>query len=281
MQHRQKSMPCGRGGSVTRSNYVPASTSVTETVAPITNAEVAAVWRQNLGAGVGATVLVACGWYTFHGFMHRMAWWAQPWPEPAAVALGTVLVGGAVFGALMVVRFALDEVMDGMDFLDLDRALEATAAERDELADRLAQVEEDYRILQSEYRLVVSKIGQTAAARQVYVSPAAQDTVTGDNDVDPTVKRDAITLIDRALTGKAWGRDAMRDNGGWGQTRWEKARDLLVIAKVVTYQGKTPVLVTDDKARALAMLEGARVRVAEARSIVSGTGNNVPTLEVD
>lgn len=266
---------------MTRSNYVPASTSVTETVAPITNAEVAAVWRQNLGAGVGAAVLLACGWYTAHGFMHRMDWWAQPWPDPAAVALGTALVGGAVFGALMVVRFALDEVMDGMDFLDLDRALDATAAERDELANKNARLAEDFRILQSEYRLAVSKIGQTAAGRQVYVSPAAQDTVTNDADVDPAVKRDAVTLIDRALTGKAWGRDAMKDTAGWGQTRWEKARDLLVIAKVVTYQGKTPVLVTDDKARALTMLDAARIRVAQARNVVSGIGNNVPTPEVE
>ena len=91
----------------------------------LTAAEVDAQWRQNLGGGIGASIVVLV--------LVGGAWLAvgvSEWPQAAAITSGVALAAGAlVFGGLMLFRSFVDELMDWQAYRDMCADLERYEAD--------------------------------------------------------------------------------------------------------------------------------------------------------
>lgn len=220
---------------------------------PTSASEVYAGWLQNAGAGLGAAAVLVGLWLAVHGLVHRLGWMAQPWPDGAVVAVAALVAALLTFGVLMFLRASLDEIVQAGDWnramADMETLREANRA----LADRLSVRTEELRQLRAEL-LISSRERQTASTVQ-YVAPAAPDT----RGID-----DARTLLERATMKRDWSREGMKA-AGWTQPQWETARDTLIAAKLLAYNGKWPKLVVADYEQACQALEAYKARMAQAK----------------
>lgn len=218
--------------------------------------QVRAQWMENCGAGIGAAAVLAGAWLAVHGAGHRLGWIAQPWPNAATVAVAAAIAALLVFGTLMLLRASLDEIVQAREWnramSDIDRLQSANR----QLADRLSVRTEELRQLRAE--LLIDSRERQAAATVQYVAPAAPDT----RGID-----DARTLLERATRKMDWSRDAMKA-AGWTQPQWETARDTLIAARLLAYNGKWPKLVVADYEQACQALEAYKVRLAQAKNVV-------------
>ncbi len=226
---------------------------------------VRAKWLDNLGGGIGAAAVVVAVWLAGHGAAHRMGW-VPPWPDPAVVAVAAGIAGLLVFGFLMFLRSALDEIVEAGEWNQVQIELDDLAAQVEDLTERLRVANQDKLNLQAELRMIVAQ----SKGKQTYVAPT---------DESLTAYRDAATLAERAAAGRKWGRDYMKTTHNWGQTKWEQARAVLVAAKVVSTDSK---LLISDQAQQAAAIENYRIRIEKARAVSgSGVGNHVPGPEVN
>lgn len=245
----------GRDGT----DLLPAATVTGRPLRNVTSvAQVRAQWAQNLGGGLGAASIVAAVWIALHRVGMALDFHAAPWPAWESVGVAAGVVAAGVFGWLMFVTASYDElvksrtVMDWNQLVDQCAALEA--ANRDQL-ERIALLEQERLTLEAELRIAQNK----TAPDRTFVPATSPDL---------KVYADALALAERAIGGKPWGRDYMRKTHGWGQTRWEKAQAKLVASKIVTYNGREPVVVSRNRADAAAAIE--RLKGREAAAAVGG-----------
>lgn len=216
--------------------------------------QVFATWLENAGAGIGAAAVLVALWLAVHGLAYNIGWQAQPWPDGAVVAIAALIVGMLAFGLLMVLRASLDEIVQAQEWNQAMADMAELEAENARLADRLAVRTEELRQLRAEM-LIVNRTKQSASTVQ-YVAPAAPDT----HGID-----DARTLLERATRKMDWSRDGMKATG-WTQPQWELARDTLIAAKLLAYNGRQPRLVLTDYAQACEALEQYKVRISQAEA---------------
>lgn len=212
--------------------------------APMTAGNVMAVWLQNFGGGLGAAVLAGV-----------LAW--QLGADGWAVARWAVIAGAVVFGVLMILRSAIDEIVDALDYramiADMD-ALEVQMAEQaDAHAVEVNRLNGLVRTLQHDLNIARSEAWQRSAGPH---SRPAVDLATEPAPPDPA-RDDAQKLLERAYGGQQWGKDAMRTYTGMTSTRWAAARDLLQRRGIITLGNKQTYLKPANLSDALTALLGS------------------------
>lgn len=210
---------------------------------PLTVGGVMAVWLQNLGGGLGAAVLASV-----------LAW--QLGADGWAVARWAAIAGAVIFGGLMILRSAIDEIVDVADYhkmiadmegleTQLDKQAEEHADEIVELQNLLRSVQHDLNVARSE------NWARTAGPR----SHPAVDLADAPVQPDPA-RDDAQKLLERAYSKRNWGKDAMRTECGMTSTRREAAIDLLVRRGIATRGNKQTYLNPTNLSDALTKLLG-------------------------
>lgn len=203
--------------------------------APLTAGAVLAVWLQNFGGGIGAMVAVGVvAWLLGADAGTGLRW--------AAAA------GGLLFAGLMVLRSAIDEIVDWSDWRAMIADLEALEEQNDLLEQRCAALQRDL----------------TAAETYGAYRAARPGVVVQDRNGEPMPVRppapemnDAKTLIQRHFDDGKWpAKDRMNALLGWSSTRWFAARDVLLAHGVVASQGRNTTVLVGSLAEALAALSG-------------------------
>jgi hypothetical protein len=243
-----------RHNSTARTFVPPTETNIYEgSRRPNDSRQVFATWLENSGAGIGAAAVLVALWLAAHGLAHNVGWAAQPWPDPAVVAVAAAIVALLAFGALMLLRASLDEIVQASEWNQAMADMAELEAENERLADRLAVRTEELRQLRAEM-LIANRERQARTVQ--YVAPAAPDT----HGID-----DARTLLERATRKMDWSRDVMKSTG-WTQPQWELARDTLIAANLLAYNGRQPRLVLTDYEQACSALEEYKVRISTAEA---------------
>ncbi len=211
---------------------------------PMTAHNVLAVWLQNLGGGLGASVLAGV-----------LAW--QLGADGWGVTRWAALAGSVVFGGLMLLRSAIDEIVDANDFRTmladiegLQAQIEEERAAHDEEIDRLTT---RIRILTNDLNVARSENwARTAGPR----SRPAVDLADAPVQPDPA-RDDAQRILERGYGGHNYGRDAMRQYCGMTFTQWQAARDLLERRGILARGNKQSYLSPASLSDAMTMLVGA------------------------
>lgn len=219
--------------------YVPAQPPELHQQAPqgATVQTVWALWLGNLGAGVGAAVVLFV--------VLLMLAKVELLP-----ALAWALSGGAVvFGGLMVLRFSLDEIVEAWEWQRLLADNTALVEENDLLRQRIASLEDDinYERLQRAVRARVPE------PNRVSVMPT----------VEPSARKDAETLLQRHYMGMSFARDVMGDKCGWPPSRWNAAMEILKAAGIAQSVGKRTVIQVATMTEAMSRLDAKIVEVEE------------------
>jgi hypothetical protein len=199
----------------------------------LTTGSVFAVWLQNFGGGLGAAVLAGV-----------LAW--QVGADGWAVARWAALAGALVFGALMVLRSAVDEIIDIADYRRLIGDLEATRTANADLRDTVAALQRDL-IAANAYLTVTDHSGTRQVLRNTPSATAAPEV------------RDAQELIRRHFSDGKWpAKDRMNRLLGWPSPRWFAARDVLAAHGIVAKEGRSTVVLVASLQEALTKLEGPK-----------------------
>lgn len=203
--------------------------------APLTVGAVLAVWLQNAGGGIGAMVAVGV-----------VAWLL-------GVDAGTGLrwataAGGLLFAGLMVLRSAIDEIVDWSDWRAMLADIEALEEQNDQLEQRCAALQRDLHAAETYGAYRAARPGVVVQDRNGDPMPAAAPT---------PVRNDAKRLIQLHFEHDEWpAKDRTCQNIGWTTTRWEAARDELQRHGVITTRGRQTIVLAETLAEALAMLAG-------------------------
>lgn len=210
---------------------------------PMTAHNVLAVWLQNLGGGLGASVLAGV-----------LAW--QLGADGWGVTRWAALAGSVVFGGLMLLRSAIDEIVDANDFRTMLADIEGLQAQIEE--ERAAHDEEIER-LNARIRILTNDLNVARSENWARTAgPRSRPAVDlADAPVAPDPARDdAQKLLERAYSGKNWGKDSMRTECGMTSTRHEAAMKLLVRRGIATRGNKKTYLNFADESDALTRLLG-------------------------
>ncbi len=214
----------------------------------VTGSSVRAEWAQNFGGGVGASVLVIAMWLTLHGVLYKLAVVDDAWPDAAQVAIGAAIVGAIVFGALMVARSSLDEIVEGLDWQHAMSDLEAKDLRIIELETMLAAA-----VKRADVAELQANVQASNQAQRKYVAPAPERS---------QVWRDCEWMIQRRFDTGTWARDSIVEgvrNGkptgipGWTEKRWDVTINHLTRAGLVGRNGRKYEPIYDTAAL---MLEG-------------------------
>lgn len=203
--------------------------------APLTVGAVLAVWLQNAGGGIGAMVAVGVvAWLLGVDAGTGLRW--------AAAA------GGLLFAGLMVLRSAIDEIVDWSDWRAMLADLEALEEQNELLEQQVASLRRDLAAAET--------YGVYRAARPGAVVPDRNGAPMPVRPPAPEMN-DAKTLIQRHFDDGKWpAKDRMNALLGWSSTRWFAARDVLLAHGVVASQGRNTVVLVASLAEALAALSG-------------------------
>lgn len=181
--------------------YVPAQPELAELTPPtITVQTVGAMVFGNAMAGVGLGVIVAI----VCSQLLRL--------DAALTATWALSIGGCAFGALCVVRFGSDEIVEIWEWRQATATIADLQAENELLRERIESLEQDINY----ERLQRAAQAKTPAPRRVDVMP----------EVENPARRDAEALLKRHFMGMSMARDVMVSTG-WTPTRWIDAMEIL------------------------------------------------------
>lgn len=202
---------------------------------PITVGGVLAVWLQNAGGGIGAAVAVGVvTWLLGVDAGTGLRW--------AAAA------GGLLFAGLMVLRSAIDEIVDWSDWRAMIADLEALEEQNDLLEQQNASLRRDLAAAETYGAYRAARPGVVVQDRNGEPMPAPAPT---------PIRNDAKRLIQLHFEQGEWpAKDRTCPRLGWTTTRWEEARDELQRHGVITTRGRQTVVLAESLATALAMLAG-------------------------
>lgn len=201
--------------------------------------------RENALAGFGAACLLAVLCLVGWGALYQLAVVNDPWPDPGRLALAAALAGVGTFGALSFIRFGMDELSTGWNYLrykiERDRAVRELVEER-----RLRKLAETQLAVQT---------NRAGAGKQP--APALGDEY-----------RDAYHLIVRHFNGLGWQRDRVV-NADYTPTRWKAAMTVLVAAGVAVPTKNSGYKLWDERATAPDAINAYR-RHCEAVAVALG-----------
>lgn len=228
--------------------YVPA---VVDQPEPQTSDNVLAKWVDNAGAAIGVFALVLGSRALVQIIAGAVGLAASQWIDLDAAklwgAIGAVL-GIIAFGALMVLRSAMDELVQYNEW----------SAMQEELAERDTEIDElhaELDALRQRYDNAVADLAETRRSLHGAMAQAAQRYRTPEQPAEPAAQRDAKLLIGLAYRGSKWSRDhVVKTYADWTPTRWTDARNLLEQAGIVrTVANRTELLYADESTAVAAL----------------------------
>jgi hypothetical protein len=203
--------------------------------APLTVGAVLAVWLQNAGGGIGALVAVGVVAWLLGADAGTGLRWA-------------VAAGGLLFAGLMVLRSAIDEIVDWSDWRAILADLEALEEQNDLLEQQVARLRRDLASAETYGAYRAARPGVVVQDRNGDPMPAPAPT---------PIRNDAKRLIQLHFEQNEWpAKDRTCRNIGWTTTRWEEARDELERHGVIVTRGRQTIVLAETLATALAMLAG-------------------------
>ena len=209
----------------------PADTTIIEAPrGPQNVAIVRAQWLQNFGGGIGAFAIVLA-LRSLASYVWPVGGW-EGWLEVTKVAS---IVGLLVFGALMLLRAALDEIVQAGDWNQAMQDIEDLLAENEQLKTDLVAAQRATAYAETQLSVMQRKTAARVDRKLDLVDPT------------PPLSgkwADAKHLIQRQASGAGWGRDALVA-AGWTPTRWGDAMDLLQRARLSVKSGRANVLPKD------------------------------------
>lgn len=206
-----------------------------ETRPALTAAAVVAVWLQNAGGGAGAAVIVAV-----------LAW--QAGADAWSIARWSLIVGGVLFGALMILRSAIDEIVDWSDWRQMMADMERIEDANELLEQRCAALQRDLHAAETYGAYRAARPGVVIQDRNGEPMPAPAPTA---------IRNDAKTLIQLHFEHDEWpAKDRTCSHLGWTTTRWQEARDELQRYGIITTRGRQTIVLAETLAQALATLAG-------------------------
>lgn len=201
----------------------------------LTAGNVLAVWLQNFGGGIGAATITALACWGFAADALTALRWS-------------LTIGGLVFGALMILRSAIDEIVDAADYRTMIADMEDLEEQNDLLEQRCAALQRDLHAAETFGAYRAARPGVIVQDRNGDPMPAPAPT---------PIRNDAKTLIQLHFEAGVWpAKDASCQKLGWTTTRWAEARDELQRHRIVATQGKRTVVLVASLAEALAVLAG-------------------------
>ncbi len=242
--------------------YVPAAVDQPKAQ---TSDSVLAKWVDNAGAGIGVFGLVV-GLRALAQIIGAAVGLAETQlPTLGAMQLwatiGAVL-GVIAFSALMVLRSAIDELVQYNEW----------SAMQDELAERDAEIAElsaELDALRQRYDNAVTDLAETRRSLHGAMAQAAQRYRAPEQPAEPAVQRDAKFLIGLAYRGSKWSRDhVVRTYADWTPTRWTDARNLLEQAGIVrTVANRTELLYADESTAVAALAAFSHLPESQSVSV--------------
>ena len=232
----------------------------------VTTHSVRAEWLQNAGGGLGAGILVECAWLSVHGALYAIGIAATPWPDAAQVTIAATIVGAVVFGVLMLVRSALDEVVESLDWQRTMADLEAADEEIGLLRTQLEEAERR------------AKVAELSASVQ-----AANQVARGNRRVEPVPERAEMwrnceKMIHIKFSTGNWSRDRMMQSGCTKQD-WETTMTALQRAGLAVKNGRAREPTYATEAEMQDALHKYERNVYQAKSVV-GTSSDEATTRV-
>jgi len=203
--------------------------------APLTVGAVLAVWLQNAGGGIGALVAVGVvAWLLGVDAGTGLRW--------AAAA------GGLLFAGLMVLRSAIDEIVDWSDWRAMLADLEALEERNDLLEQQNASLRRDLAAAETYGAYRAARPGAVVQDRNGDPMPAPAPT---------PIRNDAKTLITLHFDSGEWpSKNRTCPRLGWTTSRWQDARDELERHGIIATRNNQTVMLTGSLAEALAKLAG-------------------------
>jgi len=203
----------------------------------LTAASVRAMWLQNSGAGIGGATLAALAcWWLGADAMTTLRW--------------SVTVGGVLFGALMILRSAIDEIVDWSDW-------QTVQADIAEMIERIEALQDENAHLRRQVAFWQSQ-RSTFKAGDVVIDADGEPVPSRAPD---NVRNDAAALLRMNFEQGKWpAKDATCARIGWETTRWTIARDELQRHGIITTVNRQTVVQVASLAEGLAKLDGATVQ---------------------
>lgn len=205
--------------------------------AELTAASVRAMWLQNSGAGIGGATLAALAcWWLGADAMTTLRW--------------SVTVGGVLFGALMILRSAIDEIVDWSDW-------QTVQADIAEMIERIEALQDENAHLRRQVAFWQSQ-RSTFKAGDVVIDADGEPVPSRAPD---NVRNDAAALLRMNFELGKWpAKDATCARIGWETTRWTIARDELQRHGIIATVNRQTVVQVASLAEGLAKLDGATVQ---------------------
>jgi hypothetical protein len=202
---------------------------------PLTAGGVLAVWLQNAGGGLGGAVLVGV-----------LAW--QVGADGAAAARWAAIAGALIFGVLMVLRSAIDEIVDWSDYRAMLADIEALEDQNELLEQRNAALQRDLHAAETYGAYRAARPGVVVQDRNGEPMPASAPT---------PIRNDAKTLITLHFDQDEWpSKNRTCPRLGWTTSRWQEARDELERHGVIATRNNQTAVLVGSLAEALAKLAG-------------------------
>lgn len=242
--------------------YVPAVIDQPKTQ---TSDSVLAKWVDNAGAAIGVFAVVVGLRVLAQIIGAAVGLAASQLPSLDSVqlwaAIGAVL-GVIVFGVLMVLRSAMDELVQYNEWSAMQQELEERDAEVAELEDELAA-------MRQRYANAIEDLAETRRSLHGAMAQAAQRYRAPEQPAEPAVQRDAKFLIGLAYRGSKWSRDhVVRTYADWTPTRWTDARNLLEQAGIVrTVANRTELLYADESTAVAALAAFSHLPESQSVSV--------------
>lgn len=202
---------------------------------PLTVGGVLAVWLQNFGGGLGAATLAGV-----------VCWQANL--EAGAALRWALLAGAVVFGGLMVLRSAIDEIVDVADYRRLIGDLEAAEEQVELLEQQNASLRRDLNAAETYGAYRAARPGVVVQDRNGEPMPAPAPT---------PIRNDAKQLITLHFEQGEWpSKNRTCPRLGWTTSRWQEARDELERHGIIATRNNQTVVLVGSLAEALAKLAG-------------------------
>ena len=232
---------------------------------PQTSDNVLAKWVDNTGAGIGVFAFVIGLRMLVQIVAGAVGLAESQWIDLGAAKLwggiGAVL-GIIAFSALMVLRSAMDELVQYNEW----------SAMQNEIAERDAEIDElhaELDALRMRYDNAVADLAETRRSLHGAMSQATQRYRTPEQPAEPTAQRDAKFLIGLAYRSSKWSRDhVVRTYTDWTPTRWTEARNLLEQAGIArTVANRTELLYADESTAVAALAAFSHLPESQSVSV--------------
>lgn len=236
------------------SNFVSAVEPIPARPAPTAD-NVAAKWRDNLGAWIGISTMLTGAYSLLRIGLANANLVPLPSAQGAAWALVVfVIIGGIAFGWLMAWRSSLDERERQGEIDAMRDAISMLEAEKLELEAEISDAEIRYTNIKLQYEQVTEDLASVRNSLHRAMNQSNRFVVPVEK-AEPAEEKNAKFLLGIAYRDRWRGRDYIVETyAGWTPTMWTEARNLLEHAGIIRTINKQVELLKPDYDSAIVAL---------------------------